>query len=130
MNNEAPQIKSSGKNSGVANLKPFKKGDKRINRKGKAKGQRDYATIYREALIKLGKETGISPQQIENDIIANGARLAKKGDYRFYKDMLDRLHGTPTQTLNLSGGIEIENSIDEKQLAKIAGRILNGNTKK
>ncbi len=130
MNNEAPQPKNSGKNSGVANLKPFKKGDKRINRKGKAKGQRDYATIYREALIKLGKETGMSPQKIEDDIIANGARLAKKGDYRFYKDMLDRLHGTPTQTVNFNGNIEIENNIDDKQLAKIAGRILDGRPKK
>lgn len=87
-------------------LKPWKKGDPSPNPKGKAKGQRDYATIYREALIKLGTENNKTPEDIEMEMIANGVLLGRKGDYRFYKDVLDRLHGTAVQKTDMTTGGE------------------------
>lgn len=71
------------------------------NPNGRPVGQRNYATIFREALIKLASKEGITPEEYENDLIANGAKLAKK-DYRFYKDMLDRIHGTPVNRTDLT----------------------------
>ncbi len=132
MTKEDVQQENTEKNTDkrLKNLKPaWKKGDKSPNPKGHPKGQRNYATIYREALIKIGKSEGKTPAEIENEIIANGALLAKRGDFRFYKDLLDRLHGTATQNLNLGGELEVK-TFDEKQLSTIAARILNGRAKK
>jgi hypothetical protein len=90
--------KNSGKNSGIKNLKPFPKG-KSGNPKGRPVGSRNYDTIRKEALIQLGKEQGLTPEQIEVLLVSKGITQALKGDYRFYKDDLDRRHGQPTHTL-------------------------------
>lgn len=82
----------------LKNLRPpWKKGDPSPNPTGHPKGQRNYATIYKEAMIMLAEKNNTTPEALENEMIANGAVLARKGDYRFYKDTLDRLHGTPVQ---------------------------------
>lgn len=79
------------------NLKPFPPGVSG-NPAGRPKGQKDYATIYREALVKLGTSLNKDPETLEAEIILTGLLNAKKGDYRFYKDVLDRIHGTPVNT--------------------------------
>lgn len=83
-------------------LKPLKKGET-ANPNGRPLGQRNYATIYREALIKLATLNDKSPEELENEILSSGILNARKGDYRFYKDILDRLHGTPVQKTELTG---------------------------
>ena len=86
------------KNTRGRGLKPaWKKGDPSPNPSGHPKGQRNYATIYRDAMILLAKRNNSTPEALETEMIANGAVLARKGDYRFFKDVLDRLHGTPVQ---------------------------------
>lgn len=64
---------------------------------GRPPGQRNYAVIYREALQILADKNATTPEKLEAEMVANAAILARKGDYRFYKDILDRLHGTPVQ---------------------------------
>jgi len=63
---------------------------------GRPPGLRNYATIYREAMEMLAKKNATTVEKLEAEIIANGMIAARKGDYRFYKDNLDRLHGTAT----------------------------------
>lgn len=78
----------------LLNLKPaWKKGDPSPNPNGHKLGQKNYVTLYREALIKLAKLKGTEPSELELELISNGILKAKKGDYRFYKDVLDRLLG-------------------------------------
>ena len=76
--------------------KPFKEGESG-NPKGRPVGQRNYATIYKEAMLILAEKNNTTPEALEAEMIANGAVLARKGDFRFYKDTLDRLHGQATQ---------------------------------
>lgn len=82
---------------------PWKKGDKSPNPNGRPKGQRNYATIYREALIKLGELNNKTPDELEDEIISKGILNARSGDYHFYKDILDRLHGQATSKTELTG---------------------------
>ena len=84
--------KNKGINKGYDNLIPLKKGET-ANPNGRPKGQRNYKTIYREALIKLGSLNNKSPEDLEVELISSGFTQARKGNYQFYKDMLDRLHG-------------------------------------
>lgn len=81
----------------LKNLKPAWKEGETGNPNGRPVGQRNYATIYREALQLLADKNATTPEKLEAEMIANGAMLARKGDYRFYKDVLDRIHGTALQ---------------------------------
>lgn len=99
----------------LKNLKPaWKEGDPSPNPSGRPKGQRDYATIYREALIKLATLNDKTEEEIENEILSNALLSARKGDFRFYKDILDRLYGTPVSRTELTGkdGKELKISFD------------------
>lgn len=73
------------------------------NPDGRPKGQRNYATIYREAMLILADKNATTPEKLEAEMVANAAVLARKGDYRFYKDLMDRLHGTAVNRNELSG---------------------------
>lgn len=86
-------------------LKPLKKGET-ANPNGRPKGQRNYATIYREALIKLAQMNGMDPDQMETDILLKGLASARKGDYRFWKDIHDRIHGTAINKTDMTSGGE------------------------
>lgn len=96
--------KNSGKNKGIENLKPFSKGESG-NPNGRPLGQKNYATLYREALIKLAKLNDKEPEELELEILSKGIMNARSGDYRFYKDVLDRIHGQATQNseVNVTG---------------------------
>ena len=102
-------------------LKPCKPGET-ANPNGRPKGQRNYATIYKEALIKLGSINNKTPEELENELVASGFKMAKK-DYRFYKDVLDRIHGTATLKTDITSlGEKI--GLSEEQQAKL-DKILN-----
>ena len=75
------------------------------NPNGRPLGQRNYATIYKEALIKLAELNHKSPEELEEEIVSAGLLNARKGNYQFYKDVLDRIHGTAQNNVNVSGEI-------------------------
>lgn len=105
-----------------ASLKPFKKGkDPRRNLKGRPVGSKDFKTLYREAIIKLAKADDKDPLEYEMEIVAKGLALARKGDHRFYKDTLDRLHGKAKETHKLEGSFDIKalNKAKKKKLQEI-----------
>lgn len=69
---------------------------------GRPLGQRNYATIYRAALIKLAEINKKTPEELEDEILSKGLLSARNGDYRFYKDLQDRLHGTAVQKTDIT----------------------------
>lgn len=82
--------------------RPFPKG-KSGNPNGRPEGQRNYATLYREAIVKIAKSKSMTPEELEEEIVKSGLENALKGDYRFYQDALDRLHGKPKQGVEVTG---------------------------
>jgi hypothetical protein len=80
------------------NIEPykFKKGQG-----GRPKGARNYKVLLREALIEVGKALKLSkdPDQVLVEIVKRGIAQALKGNYSFYKDILDRLYGQAKQTI-------------------------------
>jgi hypothetical protein len=101
--------KAATKAASLANLKPpFKKGQSG-NPKGYPKGQRNYATIYREALMKIAASQNMSFEEMENILVQSGLSKAIKGDYKFYQDVMDRVHGKPQQSIDhTTGGEKLE----------------------
>jgi hypothetical protein len=94
-------------NNRVKGLKPFKEGESG-NPNGRPLGQRNYATIYREALIKLASKNGMEPDDLETELLEKAILSARKGDHRFYKDLIDRLYGTAVNKTDMTGSIEIK----------------------
>ena len=82
--------------------KPWKKGDPTPNPNGRPKGQRNYKTLYREALVKIAQTQGITPEEVENLMHVAGLKQAMKGNYSFYKEINDRIHGKTPQTLDMN----------------------------
>ena len=66
---------------------------------GRPKGQRNYATIYRAALLNIAKANDKTPEEIEEMLEVTGLKKALKGDFAFWKDVRDRIHGKPVQTI-------------------------------
>lgn len=105
--------------SGIAkrmkNLRPaWKKGE--AGGGHRPKGQKNYATLRAEAIIAIGKQNGKTPEEIEIMLHQKGIAEALKGDFRFYKDDLDRIHGQAIQKTEITGDIKIS-KLEEIQKA-------------
>lgn len=81
---------------------------------GRKQGQRNFATIYREALVKIAATKGLEPDDIELALAAKALEKALKGDFKFYQDIQDRIHGKPVQT-NLNKSID-DTELDEDEI--------------
>lgn len=87
---------------------PWKAGDPSPNPAGRPKGKRNFETIYYAALEKLADLNGKSPEELEDEIVQNAIATARKGNFQFYKDNMDRLHGKPQERVDhTSGGLPI-----------------------
>ena len=87
-------LNNSDKNSDtrLQNLRPFKPRQSG-NPSGRPKGQRNYATIYREALEKVAHNKHVGAEDMEVELLSKAITFARKGNYQFYKDIMDRLYG-------------------------------------
>ena len=98
-----------------ANLRPFKKGETG-NPNGRPLGQRNYATIYRDALIKIAAAQNKTPEEIETMMHEAGIKQSIKGNVKFHAYMMDKIHGKTPETHNVS--LTVEPSERIKNLTK------------
>lgn len=83
---------------------PFKKGDDpRRNTAGRPQGSLDFKTKFYKVIDKLAKQNNITPEEVEEQLLLVGYKKAKDGDYSFYRDLMDRIHGRPVQKNELTG---------------------------
>lgn len=76
---------------------------------GRPKGKRNFSTIFYDALESLANKNGMEPSALETEIVEKALLSARKGDARFYKDLMDRVHGTATNNVDVkSGGEKIQ----------------------
>ena len=86
----------------IKTLKPFRKGyDPRRHKK--QKGEKSFRTLFKEATKKVAEalRLGKEPNAIELELIKRGIKEALKGNYSFYKDILDRLYGKPKEKVEM-----------------------------
>jgi hypothetical protein len=87
------------------NLIPAKKGEIR-NKKGRGLGKKNFKTIFFEALNKIAEKNNTTAEAEYLAIVKKGIKMAQKGNYNFYKDTLDRVHGTALQN---NANINVDN---------------------
>jgi len=102
---------TTGSNEGeykVGDKKPpletrFKKGISG-NPAGRTPGVRNFSTIYMIALRKLANKNGMEPDQLEEDIIVKALQSSYAGNFKYFKDIQDRLHGQPVKSIDHTTG--------------------------
>lgn len=97
------------------NLRPPMKKGETLNPNGRPKGQRNYAVIYREALKNIAKANDKTPEEIEEMLEVTGLKKALKGDFNFWKDVRDRVHGKAPQTFDVNAKIQDTTFTDEEK---------------
>jgi hypothetical protein len=77
---------------------------------GRPKGAKNYKTIFRQAMRHVARalELGKEPDEVEVELVKVGIREALKGNFSFYKDILDRLYGKPREAINLDAELKIQ----------------------
>lgn len=67
------------------------------NPNGRPKGALSFSTKFYKALEKFAEQNGKTLEQEEEEMLIEGFKRAKKGDYRFFQDLNDRVYGKPKQ---------------------------------
>lgn len=94
----------------------FKKGESG-NPNGRPRGTLSFKTKFYQAMEKISKETGATVDELEKQLILSAYKEARKGDFQFYKDILDRIYGKAQQSIDISANITNEPQITEEQRA-------------
>lgn len=103
------------KNLEIGKFKPGESG----NPLGHPKGQKNYKTLYREALIKIAKSNGKEVGEIELDIVMKGLFRARDGNFQFYKDVMDRIHGQAKESVDLNVKDKVNETLSKEQIEKL-----------
>jgi hypothetical protein len=85
------------------------------NPAGKPKGTESFSTKFYKVIDKLAKQNDLTPDEIEEQLILVGYKKAKDGDYQFYKDLHDRIHGKAPQTINLDADIHTDDGLTKEE---------------
>ncbi len=107
----------------------FQKGDDpRRNLDGRPLGALNFATKWRIFIDKVAKENAMTPEQVDEQLLAVGFKKAKEGDYNFYRDVHDRVYGRPKQDIDItSKGESIVNDVRIDELTKKLNDVYKGN---
>lgn len=71
---------------------------------GRTSGSLDFKTKWHIFIDKVAKQNDMTPEQIDEQLLAVGFKKAKEGDYAFYRDIHDRVYGRPIQPTDITTG--------------------------
>lgn len=95
----------------------FKKGYDERRCPGKPRGAKSIKTLFREVIRHVGKDSDIKLK-----IIEIGCKKALEGDYRFWKEFMDRLFGKPKKEVEMDKNEEMK--IIDKDIEKLSKELL------
>lgn len=73
-----------------------------LNPNGRPQGSLDFKTKWYKMIEKIAQANDITPDEVELELIKVGYKKAKEGDYSFYRDAMDRIHGKPMQPTDIT----------------------------
>ena len=85
---------------------------------GNYKRRKSFATLFDKAIKKIAEEEDISKLDVEIALIRKAVTEAKKGNFNFYKDIIDRVHGKPKERIGFGVDGEGIESVEIKIITK------------
>ncbi len=76
------------------------------NPSGRPPGSLNFATKFRAFVEKVAENNEMTPEEIEEQLLAVGYKNAKAGNYNFWRDLHDRVYGKPEGSLDIKSGGE------------------------
>lgn len=94
---------------------------------GKPIGSKSFSTLFDEAIKKIVKEKKLPITNPEVDLVVKAIVEALKGNYPFYRDIMDRKYGQPTKNIDMTTGGEplFQPTPEERERALRALRDIN-----
>ena len=77
-----------------------------LNPAGMKQGTTSFATKWKRFIERVAEEEEKTPREINEQLYDTAFREAKGGDYNFYRDIQDRVHGKPVQPTDITSGGE------------------------
>ena len=100
--------------------KGFDKNDPNINKKGRPVGclkEKTFIEYFNEICSEIADKNGMSQEDVYKIIYKVGYTKAKQGNYSFYKDIMDRMHGRPEEKHDItSGGKAIQSNLSAEAI--------------
>ena len=76
---------------------------------GRPKGSESFKTKWERFVVKVADKNELLPEDIDEQLLAVAYKKAKEGEYNFYKDIHDRVHGKAVQPseLDVKGDVNV-----------------------
>ena len=79
----------------------FKKGQSG-NSEGRPKGSLGFSTLFKKAIKKIAKEEKANIKDPETQLVVKAIIEGLKGNYSYYKDIMDRRYGKAKESLDVT----------------------------
>jgi hypothetical protein len=74
------------------------------NPDGKPPGTLDFKTKWFNFIKKIADQNELKPEDIDDQIFAVVLKEIRAGNFQFYKDTKDRIHGKASESMDLTSG--------------------------
>ena len=85
---------------------------------GRPKGSLNKKTIMNRALERLAELNEKTADELDEEIVSNALLQARKGNYSFYKDYMDRHHG-PVVQRNENLNVNVKHELPQEDKDKL-----------
>ena len=72
-----------------------------LNPTGKPKGTLSFSTLLDKAIREIATANSVDPESIESDLLKMALKMAREGNYQFFKDLMDRKYGQAKQKIDM-----------------------------
>jgi hypothetical protein len=103
------------------------------NPNGRPKGALNFATKWMNFIEKVAEQNEKTPNEIDEEMLRVVYNKIIEGDHRFWKDIMDRVHGQAKQTIEHEDIGEREQKVPteaEKKAAEAFRKVLNNERSK
>ncbi len=77
------------------------------NMNGRPKGSKNFQTEMEEAIEAYAELNNLTSADVKLRLYMKGLGEGLKGEYNFYRDFMDRMHGRAKDSINLGGEITL-----------------------
>ena len=74
------------------------------NPDGKPSGTLDFKTKWFKFIDKVATQNNITPDEVDEQLLAVAFKQAKDANYPFWKDIHDRVHGKASESMDVTSG--------------------------